>query len=377
MSTAAARHCGLPFVPQPAPDELLGSWLLHAQLYGLGLTTLLSRLGARPVGDAHFPHWFAIDGSTVSLDALSAAARLSRVDLAAMAPPSCRPRLARRTRGLRDVPGGRRRGCSADYLESELDEPAGHRVQHPRHLADAGCHTHAGGRPSRRGFRRCSSADCGGTSLARLRASMCGRRPVVAGSLLCGHGRTLAMGEDPAERLDSDLGRGDLCGDLGIEFRQRLRAIGQSSSTGSQGLRVRAHDWSTGGYVAANPATTTPMGPGQSRARLAMGARGADVPFRMVSCIGRAVGIDARLARRGARLGVPQCGRGWSGDRKSCKGNSASHPATSRPTRPYFCRSSESTSRLGFDAVTTLFADYSFRLAVYSFKFAVISFFDR
>ena len=93
MSTAAARHCGLPFVPQPAPDELLGSWLLRvAQLYGLGLTTLLSRLGARPVGDAHFPHWLAIDGSTVSLDALSAAARLSRVDLAAMAPPSCRPR---------------------------------------------------------------------------------------------------------------------------------------------------------------------------------------------------------------------------------------------------------------------------------------------
>ena len=67
----------------------------------------------------------------------------------------------------------------------------------------------------------------------------------------------------------------------------------------------------------------------------------------------------------------------WSGDRKSCKGNSASHPATSRPTRPYFCRSSESTSRLGFDAANeTPFADYSFRLAVYSFKFAVISFFD-
>mgnify|MGYP000488716035 CR=1 FL=1 len=92
MSTAAARHCGLPFVPQPAPDELLGSWLLRvAQLYGLGLTTLLSRLGARPVGDAHSPHWFGIDGRTVSLETLSAAARLSRVELAGMAPPSCRP----------------------------------------------------------------------------------------------------------------------------------------------------------------------------------------------------------------------------------------------------------------------------------------------
>ena len=40
-------------------------------------------------------------------------------------------------------------------------------------------------------------------------------------------------------------------------------------------------------------------------------------------------------------------------------------------------RSSESTSRLGFDAANeTPFADYSFRLAVYSFKFAVVSFFD-
>ena len=93
MSAAAARHTGLPFVPQPAPDELLGSWLLRvAQLYGLGLTTLLSRLGARPTGDARVPHWFAISGASIGLDALSAATRLSRVDLAAMTPSSCRPR---------------------------------------------------------------------------------------------------------------------------------------------------------------------------------------------------------------------------------------------------------------------------------------------
>lgn len=92
MSTVPSQHTGLPFVPQPAPDELLGSWLLRvAQLYGLGLMTLLSRLGARPAGDTHLPHWFAIDGGTVSLDALCAATRLPRVDLAAMAPPSCRP----------------------------------------------------------------------------------------------------------------------------------------------------------------------------------------------------------------------------------------------------------------------------------------------
>lgn len=93
MSTAAARHTGLPFVPQPAPDELLGSWLLRvAQLYGLGLTTMLSRLGARPAGDARVQHWFAIDDSNVSLDAVSAASRLPRATLATMALSACRPR---------------------------------------------------------------------------------------------------------------------------------------------------------------------------------------------------------------------------------------------------------------------------------------------
>jgi hypothetical protein len=93
MKAAVARHTGLPFVPQPAPDELLGSWLLRvAQLYGLGLKTLLSRLGSLQAGVAQLPHWFSIDSSIVSLDALSAATRLSRVDLAAMTPPSCRPR---------------------------------------------------------------------------------------------------------------------------------------------------------------------------------------------------------------------------------------------------------------------------------------------
>ena len=177
-----------------------------------------------------------------------------------------------------------------------MDEPAGRRVQHPRHLADAGGDAHAGSDPSRWRFRRCSSPRRGEAGLARSRASLCGRRPVVAGPLLCGHGRSLAMGEGLAERFDSDRGQGGLCGDVGIDFRQRLRCIHQSSSAGSQGLRVRAHDRSAGGYVAANPTTTTPMGPGQSRARIAVGARGADVPFRRVSCIGRAIGIDARLA---------------------------------------------------------------------------------
>lgn len=92
MSNAVARHTGLPFVPQPGPDELLGSWLLRiAQLYGLGLPTLLSRLGALQSDVAHLPHWFSIDASTVRMDALSAATHLPRSDLAKMASSGCRP----------------------------------------------------------------------------------------------------------------------------------------------------------------------------------------------------------------------------------------------------------------------------------------------
>ena len=91
--SAAAQHGGLPFVPKPAHDELLGSWLLRlAQLYGLGLATLLSRLGVRPITANRIPHWFALSGASLSLDALSQATRLSRAHLAAMAPPACRPR---------------------------------------------------------------------------------------------------------------------------------------------------------------------------------------------------------------------------------------------------------------------------------------------
>lgn len=93
MTGTAGHRCGLPFVPQPAPNELLGSWLLRlAQLYGLSLTTLLSRLGARSVGDVRVPHWFAIDGISVSLCAISSASHLSPSVLEAMAPHTCRPR---------------------------------------------------------------------------------------------------------------------------------------------------------------------------------------------------------------------------------------------------------------------------------------------
>lgn len=93
MKATAARHTGLPFVPQPGPNELLGSWLLRiAQFYGLGLATLLGRLGALQIGVADLPQWFSIDASTVSMDALSAATHLPRSDLATMTPSACRPR---------------------------------------------------------------------------------------------------------------------------------------------------------------------------------------------------------------------------------------------------------------------------------------------
>ena len=93
MKATAAQHTGLPFVPQPAPDELLGSWLLGlAQLYGLGMTTLLIRLGALPAGDARIARWFAVNGSNVSLDVLAGATRMPRPALAAMTPSTRRPR---------------------------------------------------------------------------------------------------------------------------------------------------------------------------------------------------------------------------------------------------------------------------------------------
>jgi hypothetical protein len=93
MNAAAGKHVGLPFVLTPAPEELLGSWLLRmAELYGVGLAPLLSRLAVRPSTTKPMPHWFALRSDSVSLDALSAATRLAPSGLAAMAPIACAPR---------------------------------------------------------------------------------------------------------------------------------------------------------------------------------------------------------------------------------------------------------------------------------------------
>jgi hypothetical protein len=92
MMANADHYTGLPFVPKPATDELLGSWLLRvAQQYGLGLPTLLKRVGAWPAGTLRLPHWFTLNDTSVCFDALSAATCLSTEALAELAPSTCRP----------------------------------------------------------------------------------------------------------------------------------------------------------------------------------------------------------------------------------------------------------------------------------------------
>jgi len=64
----------------------------HCRGLGLGLSSLLARLAARQDAGRGLPHWIALRGADLRLDALSSALRLSSAGLAAMAPPSCRPR---------------------------------------------------------------------------------------------------------------------------------------------------------------------------------------------------------------------------------------------------------------------------------------------
>ena len=140
------------------------------------------------------------------------------------------PVVARGPRGLPKLSVGCDGRWSTAHVESALDEPFGYRVPHPRNLADAGGDAHAGKGPSCRGFRRRSSVRRDGASPARLRASMRGRRLVVAGPLQCADEPALALGEYSTERLDSDCGRGGPHADRGIELRrQRLPGNGRSS----------------------------------------------------------------------------------------------------------------------------------------------------
>ena len=92
MRADAIHHPGLPIVPAPARDELLGAWLLRiAQPYGLGMATLLTRLAAQAKGSSRAPRWFNINGADLNLNALSTALHVKPANLAAMAPIRCRP----------------------------------------------------------------------------------------------------------------------------------------------------------------------------------------------------------------------------------------------------------------------------------------------
>ena len=92
MKSTSGLHPGLPHVPPPARDELLGAWLLRvAQPYGLGLPALVARLAPQRAPDARVPHWFVLHGAHVDVASLASALRISVVRLVAMAPPGCRP----------------------------------------------------------------------------------------------------------------------------------------------------------------------------------------------------------------------------------------------------------------------------------------------
>ena len=92
MKSTSGLHPGLPHVPPPARDELLGAWLLRvAQPYGLGLPAFVARLAPRRAPDTRVPHWFALQGAHVDVASLASALRVSAAHLLAMAPPGCRP----------------------------------------------------------------------------------------------------------------------------------------------------------------------------------------------------------------------------------------------------------------------------------------------
>lgn len=81
---------GLPCVPAPLRDELLGAWLLRvAQLYGLGLAALVARLTFQRHTGSALPHWYALRGAHVDAALLTKALRTSPRELFAMSPPSC------------------------------------------------------------------------------------------------------------------------------------------------------------------------------------------------------------------------------------------------------------------------------------------------
>jgi hypothetical protein len=188
MISAFTRHSGLPFVPHPAPDELLGSWLLRvAQLYGLGLTTLLNRLDARPSDNTRVEHWFTLCGASLSLNALSSASHLSRIYLAAMAPCACGPRWPEEP------------GACARCLKQETE--SGNAITWNRNwmspLATM-CSTHGTSLSpvATRTLSGIRHAGDFGVLVQQLSEDQCQRCPVVAGYVCRADRRAPTMGED-------------------------------------------------------------------------------------------------------------------------------------------------------------------------------------
>src|SRR5450755_4044598 len=93
MHLAGQSHPGLPFVPQAVPGELLGAWLLRvAELYGVSLHALLTRLAVLPLQRRHALHWFELRRSNLEWPSLAAALRRPAAAISDMTAPRCRPR---------------------------------------------------------------------------------------------------------------------------------------------------------------------------------------------------------------------------------------------------------------------------------------------
>lgn len=90
MTVIGSPHSGLPFVPPALDGELLGAWLLRiAEIYGIGLRTLLCRLAAWPNSRKVPPPWHTLHGDSLCWESLATALRRPAEALSAMTAPRC------------------------------------------------------------------------------------------------------------------------------------------------------------------------------------------------------------------------------------------------------------------------------------------------
>ena len=245
------------------------------------------------------------------------------------------------------------------------------RVQHPRHLADAGGDRHAGRRSSCWGFRRHWSAarNC---AAARRRACLCRRCTVAAGYLLRTDKDAPALGKGPAAGVGSNRGRGGSRGSRSNGIRAGPLGLPADRRQGS--VKSFAFEICNGERVGASLPT-------QLRQRQRLLARVSHVlrwPPAERACFSS--WSTASIKRLALMRDWPNGTLTWicpPAAERRCDGSSASRRGTSTHAPPCLRRSSDSASRLCSDASNKVpFAEYSFRVAAYSFKVAVISFFD-